>query len=306
MSANFGKHSFNSLHPAFPQEWGRMLAPYLSLQLSPGITPFFSISLAGIRETALLLRSTWRAAMIFCLEHGVWPLRFKNNRGFFNDREQSRMLQSHAAIIGCGGLGGHVALLLARMGIGALSLCDKDCFEESNLNRQACCREDRLGMSKVLAAKEDIERVASHISIHTYADAATSENLPRLLKQAHIAIDCLDNIADRRILERAAHEAGIFFVHGAIAGLEGFSLISFRQNDNDLAEGAMARLYGNQELAEKNRAEHRLGVPTPTPEAMAILQALLAARALTGSQPLPDHILWHLDLSIPELEAFHW
>ena len=60
-------------------------------------------------------------------------------------------------------LGGHVAVLLARLGIGALRLCDPDVFEESHLNRQCFCIEQTLSRPKVLACRDGLLGMASYM-----------------------------------------------------------------------------------------------------------------------------------------------
>ena len=49
---------------------------------------------------------------------------------------QEKLLQSHALIIGAGGLGSSTAIYLASSGVGKLTICDFDKVELSNLQRQ--------------------------------------------------------------------------------------------------------------------------------------------------------------------------
>lgn len=297
--------SEHALPPSLPEGWDAIITPFLRKESSPGPGTFFSISAQGIANLAARLGIAAGETMAACLKHDIWPLRFKNNRGFFSHAEQARLLRSRAAIIGCGGLGGHVALLLARMGIGSLSLCDFDSFDESNLNRQAFCREDRLGMNKALAAKEELALIASHMRVTAHTAPATQAALPAILSGADIAIDCLDSIATRKMLEQFALEKGMPFVHGAIAGLEAFALASFPDAGKENRD-AIRRLYGDKDIPKSETAEYRLGVPSPTPLAAALLQVILAVRILTNKPVLPLNALWHFDVSVPELEVLKY
>ncbi len=54
------------------------------------------------------------------------------------------LLEMRVFMAGCGGLGGAVADMLARTGIGMFRLCDPDVFEETNLNRQLFWHRKRL------------------------------------------------------------------------------------------------------------------------------------------------------------------
>lgn len=75
-----------------------------------------------------------------------------------------RLLQTRVFVLGCGGLGGHVASLLARLGVGGLRLCDSDIFEESNLNRQYFCTESTLGQPKAVATARGLRDMAGYLA----------------------------------------------------------------------------------------------------------------------------------------------
>ena len=52
---------------------------------------------------------------------------------------------AHVAVFGIGGVGGHAAEVLARSGVGELSLFDPDTVALSNLNRQLVALHSTLG-----------------------------------------------------------------------------------------------------------------------------------------------------------------
>ncbi|MCP4369368.1 MAG: hypothetical protein GY797_14830, partial [Deltaproteobacteria bacterium] len=54
------------------------------------------------------------------LNLGIYPYRYLRNRDAITLSEQIILAKSKVAIIGAGGLGGHVILSLARLGIGHL------------------------------------------------------------------------------------------------------------------------------------------------------------------------------------------
>lgn len=287
-------------HAPLPPGLDTLLAPHLAIQSCPGPTPdsgpFLTISLAGLRLWADAEAFPLHRAMTAALSRDIWPLRFVKNRGWLTAAEQARLLESHALVAGCGGLGGHAALLLARAGVGEFTLCDHDVFSESNLNRQQSCREDRIGMNKAKAVAQDIAAAASHAAPHTRETPMTEDNVTALVRGANVALDCLDSIPARFILERAARRAGIPFIHAALAGQEGFTLIARPEQSP-----AMPRLYpGGEQAIPGDSAEARLGVPAATAAATAALQASAACVALLG-RDTAKQILLHLDLSVPEL-----
>ena len=286
--------------PPLPPSLAALLGPHLAEQTGPGPGAFRTVTLEGLRTWADAENRPLRDVMLAGLAHDVWPLRFAKNRGWLAAPEQAILLRSRAFIAGCGGLGGHAALLLARAGVGAFTLCDPDTFSESNLNRQLACREDRIGMNKALAVALDIAATASHADVQSHDVLVTGGNAASLIGAADVALDCLDSIPARIILERAARGAGIPFIHAALAGQEGFTLIALPDQPP-----AMARLYPDaaQDMPDAG-AEARLGVPAPTAAATAALQAAAACAALLGRGPGRGdarQFLFHLDLSVPEL-----
>lgn len=255
-----------------------------------------TIAQSGVKFVAEYYQVSTIQAMQICLKHGYWPLRFARNAGVFSAAEQSALLSSCVFVAGCGGLGGHVATLLARAGIGNFTLCDGDVFSESNLNRQMLCREDNLGKNKAEAATEALAAIASHAQVKTLTAMLDSGNVEEALTGADMVMDCLDSLPARKLLAEAAAKKNIPFVHGAIAGHEGFiSLIR-------PGEDTLRVLYGEMPPSGRDCAEHSLGVPTATPAAAASLQASLALQQLTGKTTAAK-TLYHLDVLAPLLDV---
>ncbi|MCL1939835.1 MAG: ThiF family adenylyltransferase [Desulfovibrionaceae bacterium] len=287
--------------PSLSPDLAALLAPFCFPQTGPGPGPFQAVNLEGIRMLAGHLGISTSKAMLLCLGHDVWPLRFARNRGVFTAQEQCGLLQSRAAIIGCGALGGYVTMLLARAGVGAFTLCDFDVFDESNLNRQLLCRETTLGRNKTDVMREELGLVASHADVRVASVAAEPGSLPEILHGASIVMDCLDNLETRQYVAAAADAAAIPFIHGAVAGHEGFAMLVHP------GEKSLEVLYPGSTLSEskaegRSGAESRLGVPTITPAAIAALQASLALHVLSGKKPDSGR-LCHLDIAAPMLEV---
>lgn len=281
--------------PSFPQKLAGKLETHCGDQpaLAGGGKTIWQ---SGIKFVAEYYQVSTIKAMQICLKHGYWPLRFARNAGVFSAAEQSALLSSSVFVAGCGGLGGHVATLLARAGAGNFTLCDGDVFSESNLNRQMLCREDNLGKNKAEAAAEAIAAIASHARAKALPAMLDSGNVEEALAGADIVMDCLDSLPARKLLAEAAAKKNIPFVHGAIAGHEGFvSLIR-------PGEDTLRVLYGDEPPPSQDCAEHILGVPTVTPAAAAALQAALALRQLTGKTTAAK-TLYHLDVLAPLLDV---
>lgn len=69
-----------------------------------------------------------------------------------------RLGRSAVGVAGLGGLGSHIALSLARSGVGKLVVADFDTVEISNIHRQ-CYPLSSVGMRKTDAIREEISRI---------------------------------------------------------------------------------------------------------------------------------------------------
>lgn len=144
--------------------------------------------------------------------------RYLRNIPALTQQECDLLRQKRIAVVGCGGLGGHIIELMARLGIGHITCVDGDVFDESNLNRQLLSEEALLGTPKAQAAVERIRRINSQISCQGIHQFLTEENASRILAGCDLVFDALDNVESRRILEKACEDLEIPYIHGAIAG----------------------------------------------------------------------------------------
>jgi molybdopterin/thiamine biosynthesis adenylyltransferase len=134
---------------------------------------------------------------------------------------QGRLKASRVFIAGAGGLGSPVAFNLAVAGVGCLRICDFDSPERSNLNRQFLHDDSRIGMNKAESAKLTLARLNPHVVIEAVTERIEADNVDRLVTDADLVLDCMDNFPTRFILNAAAARKGIPLVHGSIWGFEG-------------------------------------------------------------------------------------
>jgi len=256
------------------------------------------VSLAGTRAWAAMQGLPLRTAMSDLLEQHIWPERFRRNFGLVAAHDLARRLQSRVLVLGCGGLGGHVAELLARSGVGCIRLVDNDVFDESNLNRQRFCSERVLGQPKVRVVRDALADIASHVETEALVIVADSSNLSSLVSGMDVALDCLDNISAKTALERAALAAGVPFVHGSVLREEGFCYA------NSGPQARLEELYPQGQSDNELEHAQREGVGALAPASLACLMVKLALRAI--QRRTASSALYHLDLSVPELERFDW
>lgn len=273
----------------------RLLEPYASRAEASGVV---FVSETGVRNWAGALGVSVCNAMCALLERNVWPERFRRNYGIFTNTGMVRLLRSRVLILGCGGLGGHVAALLARMGVGGMRLCDSDVFEDSNLNRQYFCTERTIGLGKAVTTRRGVLDIASYMDVEALTMLATPDNLPELVGGMDAVLDCLDDIPLKKALEKSALAANLPFVHGAVLREEGFASL----NVSSVAQ--LSLLYPQELAPAELDAVRRQGVVATAPAGVACLMVSMLARLLAGQQFADSPALHHLDFSVPEMERF--
>ncbi len=97
---------------------------------------------------------------------------------------------AHIAVFGVGGVGGYVAEALARSGVGALTLIDKDTVTESNINRQVVAYRSTIGKAKTDVMRDIINDINPDCKVFTYTRAYSASD------NEFIDFDGLDYIID--------------------------------------------------------------------------------------------------------------
>jgi len=137
------------------------------------------------------------------------------------EKGQEKLKQARVVIAGAGGLGSPAAIYLTAAGVGTIQIIDHDKVELSNLNRQVLHWDKDVGRDKIESAREKLSLLNRNVRIEMVKETITEANVSRLVAGCDVIIDAMDNLPTRFILNRAAVENRIPFVHGAIYGLEG-------------------------------------------------------------------------------------
>ena len=217
-------------------------------------------------------------------------LRHSRNIPALTEAEQALLAGKTVAVIGCGGLGGHIIDQLARIGVGALRVVDGDVFEESNLNRQLLAVMDTLGTSKAKAAAARVKAIDPAVQVTAHPVFLTRDNARELLTGCDAVLDALDSIEARRILSEACTKLGIPMVYGAISGWVAQAGVSMP------GDGLIERLFPpDVELRDKS-------VLSFTPALCAAMQSALCVKLLAG-RPVQTGTVFYFDLLNQEFET---
>lgn len=255
-----------------------------------------TVALAPVTEAARESGLSPAEVEIWCLEENIVPEKYERSMGTLGPGGQAKLLRSHFAVAGCGGLGGLVIDLLARSGVGTLSLADGDHFTESNLNRQILCDTETLGMPKVHVAAGHVSRVNPSVRVRAMEVYLDSRTLPSFLEGVEIAIDALDNNSSRRLLFAGCRERNIPVIHGAIGGFWG-QVQAIRPGDRTLLD-----LDSEEDVPDRG-IEVQTGNPPFTPALIASLQVSEALRLFLGLGDVPSGSIRWIDLKNGEFST---
>jgi adenylyltransferase/sulfurtransferase len=138
---------------------------------------------------------------------------------------QQLLASAHVAIIGVGATGAATASLLARAGVGTLTLIDRDFVEPSNLQRQVLFDEAdaRESLPKAEAARRKIALFNSTITVHPRIADLVPANIQDLLAPAHLIpvdliLDATDNFETRYLLNDYAVQQSKPWIYAAAIG----------------------------------------------------------------------------------------
>ena len=216
--------------------------------------------------------------------------RYERNIPALTEEECLALQNKQVLVVGCGGLGGHIIDMLARVGVGSVRVVDGDVFESSNLNRQLLSEVPLLGIKKAKAAADRIARVNPQIQVKAVEEYLTESNVSDLITGCDVVLDALDNIPTRRLLAESCTKAGIPFVYGAIAGWVAQAAVSMP------GDGLMDILFPEEiEIRDKS-------VLSFTPALCAAMQTALCVKLLTG-RPVAAGNVYYFDLLNQEFET---
>jgi molybdopterin/thiamine biosynthesis adenylyltransferase len=191
---------------------------------------------------------------------------------------QERVSQSHALVVGAGGLGSPAALYLASAGVGQITLIDHDTVDVTNLQRQIAHTQDRVGQPKVESLKKAIEQINPEVQVHCIAQRADSFLLNHHVALADVVLDCTDNFETRHAINLACVQHKKPLVSGSALRMDGqVAVYDIRQSQAP----CYACVFPPTQQFEETRCA-TMGVLAPLVGIIGSLQATEALKILSG------------------------
>lgn len=128
--------------------------------------------------------------------------------------------QAHILVVGLGGVGAYAAEMLARAGVGHMTIADADVVGESNINRQLLALNSTIGRNKSDVMAERLRDINQEIRLNVVTEYIRDEKTYELLDAAHYdyVVDCIDTLSPKVNLIAAALERHIPVVSSMGAG----------------------------------------------------------------------------------------
>jgi tRNA A37 threonylcarbamoyladenosine dehydratase len=145
--------------------------------------------------------------------------KFLSLENLIGKQGQEKLANSHACLIGLGGVGSWVAEALVRSGIGKLTLIDMDHIVASNINRQIQATVENIGQSKLQALSDRIQIINSNCELILIDDFLSVDNLSSLIHEEHnVVVDAIDQVKVKCALADYCSDKKINLVISGSAG----------------------------------------------------------------------------------------
>ena len=127
---------------------------------------------------------------------------------------------AHVLVVGLGGVGAYAAEMLARAGVGRMTIADADVVGESNINRQLLALTSTIGRNKSDVMAERLQDINPEIELSVITEYIRDEKTYELLDAAKYdyVVDCIDTLSPKANLIMAALERGMKVVSSMGAG----------------------------------------------------------------------------------------
>ena len=125
----------------------------------------------------------------------------------------------HVAIFGVGGVGGYTCEMLARAGVGELTIIDFDVVSTSNINRQIIALNSTVGRLKVDVLKERLLDINPNLKVNALPVKFGEDTINEVFKtDFDYVVDAIDMVSNKVTLIKTCHDKNINIISAMGAG----------------------------------------------------------------------------------------
>ena len=144
---------------------------------------------------------------------------FSRTASLLGDKAMEKLKNARVAVFGIGGVGGYAVEALARSGVGALDLIDKDKVSVSNINRQIIALHSTVGKYKTEVAKARIADINPDCTVRTHNTFFLPDTADEFDFSAYdYVIDAIDTVSGKIALIQKANAQGVPIISAMGAG----------------------------------------------------------------------------------------
>ena len=127
---------------------------------------------------------------------------------------------AHVLVVGLGGVGAYAAEMIARAGVGRMTIADADTVAPSNINRQLVALHSTVGRQKAEILAERLRDINPEIELTVVSRYIKDEETDLLLDAAKYdyTVDAIDTLSPKLALIKGALDRSLPLVSSMGAG----------------------------------------------------------------------------------------
>lgn len=121
------------------------------------------------------------------------------------DEKTSQLINKNVIVIGLGGVGGICAEMIARAGVGKMTIVDGDVVDLSNCNRQVVALHSTEKQSKAAVMAARIRDINPEITLTVLSEFVQDERIAETISNGvfDYAVDCIDTLTPKVAIIKA-------------------------------------------------------------------------------------------------------
>ena len=136
------------------------------------------------------------------------------------EEKLEQLRRAHVLVVGLGGVGAYAAEMIARAGVGRMTIADADTVSATNINRQLIALHSTIGLKKSDLMAERLRDINPDIDLTVINRFIKDDETDALLDSARFdfVVDAIDTLSPKLALIKGALDRGIPLVSSMGAG----------------------------------------------------------------------------------------